>query len=384
MASIMQSSNTVEILTIQPNAVSVQTIEFNNSFSTSSATSSGIIGQLSSSLTNTSEYLMNKTIGTTLTTSANTAEKLKILNSNGNSICYIANSSNVWCLTPVKINDQLDEIIRYKNYELGLNLVSSQLLFNNKNPVCTFASSWQSLNNTTHTMANDLLNDKANILLRPFFTLKALTNDVDEILHRRIKNLNALDLFSKKRYSKSFQLFQEMNTDPSHLIAFLPGLLPDAYRAKLSLDEYFPQLDAKEKEDAIACLIDYLQFKRNEFLKDNKTLKDDPTFILSPLIEGRIVFKNRLQILQIIDTTLLKCYLKSKENLVPFFLRREPNFLHVGESERLLNQHNKMNELIILYEKKEEHEKALGLLLGESSKPNSNLSGFYILASNIN
>jgi hypothetical protein len=377
MAGIMSSSNTVEILTIQPNAVSVQTIEFNNSFSSSSTSSSGIIGQLSSSLTNTSEYLMNKTIGTTITQSSNTGDRLKILNSNGNSICYIANSSNVWCLTPIKINDQLDEIIRYKNYELGLNLVSSQLLFNNKNPECAFASSWQSLTNMSNSMVNNVLNDKANVLLRPFFTIKSLTNDVDEILHRRIRNLNALDLFSKKRYSKSFQLFQEMNTDPSHLIAFLPGLLPDSYRAKLNLDEFFPTLDAKEKEDAIACLIDYLQFKRNEFLKDNKTLKDDPTFILTPLIEGRIVFKNRLQILQIIDTTLLKCYLKSKENLVPFFLRREPNFLHVGESERLLNQHNKMNELIILYEKKEEHEKALSLLLTESSKPNSTLTGLY-------
>ena len=376
MAGVMQSSNAVEVVTIQPQAISAQILEFNSSPSSTATTS--IIGALGTSLTSTGEYLMNKTIGTAHTSSsnlaANSTERLKILKSNGNSVCYIANSSNVWCIIPLKINDQLEEVLRHKNFELGLNLISSQLFFNNKSPECAFAKSWQSLAAASSSASTDLLNDKSN-LLRPFFTIKALINDVDEILQRRVRNLNALDLFSKKRYNKSFQLFQEMNTDPSHLIAFLPGLLPDAYRAKLNLDEYFPVLDAKEKEDAIACLIDYLQFKRNEFLKDNKTLKDDPNFILTPLIEGRIVFKNRLQILQIIDTTLLKCYLKSKENLVPFFLRRDPNFLHLGESERLLNQHNKINELIILYEKKEEHEKALSLLLSESLKPNSNLSG---------
>lgn len=161
-----------------------------------------------------------------------------------------------------------------------------------------------------------------------------------------------------------------MKTDPSHLIAFLPGLLPDNYRSKLNLDDYYPSLNPKEQEDAIASLIDYLQFKRNEYLKAN-----DQNFSLIPLIEGRPVLKARTQILQIIDTTLLKCYLKSKENLVQFFLRRDPNFLHLEESERLLNQHNKLNELIILYEKKEAHEKALNLLMTESSKSNSNLSG---------
>jgi hypothetical protein len=166
-----------------------------------------------------------------------------------------------------------------------------------------------------------------------------------------------------------------MKTDPSHLIAFLPGLLPDAYRTKLNLDDYFPKLDSKEQEEAISALIDYLQFKRNEFLKEGKTALNDQSFTLIPLIDGRPVFKTRTQILEIIDTTLLKCYLKLKDNLVPFFLRRDPNFLHLEESERLLIQHDKLSELIILYEKKETHEKALTLLVNESKKPSSNLFG---------
>ena len=374
MIGIMQSSNTVEIITIQPTANSVQLIEFGSSSTMSTSTSSsGIMGTLGSSLSTTSEFLINKTIGPALSSAANSADRLKILKSNGNSICYIANSSNVWCLTPIKINEQLEEIIRYKYFDLGLNLIASQLFYN-KNPDAAFNKSWQALAISSNPFKETTPHEKS-ALLKPFFSMKLMHNEVDETLFRRIKNLHALELFWKKRFSKAFALFQEMNTDPSHLIASIPGLLPENYRARLDIDKSFPTLDAKETEDAIACLIDYLQFKRNEFLKDNKTLKEDPTFILTPLIEGRSVFKNRLQILQIIDTTLLKCYLKSKENLVPFFLRRDPNFLHLGESERLLTEHDKTNELIILYEKKEEHEKALGLLTKESSKGNSNLTG---------
>lgn len=94
------------------------------------------------------------------------------------------------------------------------------------------------------------------------------------------------------------------------------------------------------------------------------------------MIEGRLVLKTRKQALQILDTTLLKCYLKSKENLVQSFLRRDASFLHLEESERLLKQHNKLNELIILYEKKDAHDKALNLLVTESTKSNSHLAGY--------
>ena len=296
----------------------------------------------------------------------NPADRIKVIKSNNNSVCYVATQSYVWCLIPIKINDQLEQILRYKNYELGLNLILTQLNFNQTNE-CPFAKSWP-ISSTS---------PKQNVskILLPFFSFNPLENEVNEITQRKIKNLNALDLFCRKKFTESLQLFQNMKTDPSHIIAFLPGLLPDAYRSKLKFDEYYPVLDAKEMEDAIGSLIDYLQVKRNEFLKESKQINDPTNFNLIPLIEGKPVLKTRQQILQIIDTTLLKCYLKTKENLVPFFLRREQNFLHLDESERLLTQHNKISELIILYEKKEAHEKALNLLLTELPKQNSVLYG---------
>lgn len=161
-------------------------------------------------------------------------------------------------------------------------------------------------------------------------------------------------------------------------IQILKGLLPDAYRNKLKFDEFYPVLDAKELEEAIERLIDYLQSKRGTFIKEIKELNEAKAqeFVLTPLIENRLVLKTRKQILQIIETTLLKCYLKTKENLVPIFLRTcDKDHLHLEEAERLLKQHNKISELIILYEKKEEHEKALCLLVNESTKNSSPLFG---------
>ncbi|CAF0790190.1 unnamed protein product [Brachionus calyciflorus] len=353
LLGILPNSNTVEVLVYQPKSTSVQLIELTREMSgNSSNLSSGLSTSLSQSFTSKIAPIMDNVpfgLGG-LGSNANSPDKLKLLKSNGNSICYVANQSNVWCLTPIKMNEQIESTIRLKNYDLGLYLISAQNLFNEskvqENPI-----------------------DKPT-QLKPFFSLKYLELNLDESLIRKLKNFHALELFIRRKFSDSFHLFQEMKTDPSHLIAFFPGLLPDGYRSKLNLDEFYQNFDPKELEDAIAGLIDYLQFKRNEFLK-----LADKDFLLIPLVDGRPVIKKKIQVLEIIDTTLLKCYLKSKENLVQFFLRRDPNFLHLDESERLLNQHNKLNELIILYEKKEAHEKALNLLLAESSKSNSNLSG---------
>lgn len=67
--------------------------------------------------------------------------------------------------------------------------------------------------------------------------------------------------------------------------------------------------------------------------------------------------------MQIIDTTLLKCYLQTNEALVAPLLRR--NYCHLGETEKILKKMGKHNELIILYQTKGQHRKALELLREE-------------------
>ena len=72
--------------------------------------------------------------------------------------------------------------------------------------------------------------------------------------------------------------------------------------------------------------------------------------------------KLRRQLLQIVDTTLLKCYLLTNDALVASLLRLRDNNCHLEESERALKKHHKYAELIILYQTRGNHQKALELL----------------------
>ena len=66
--------------------------------------------------------------------------------------------------------------------------------------------------------------------------------------------------------------------------------------------------------------------------------------------------------MQILDTTLLKCYLKTNDALVAPLLRLPENQCHLEESERALKRCQKWSELIIFYNTRGLHKKALNLL----------------------
>ena len=80
-------------------------------------------------------------------------------------------------------------------------------------------------------------------------------------------------------------------------------------------------------------------------------------------------------LLQIIDTSLLKCYLQTNENMIAPLLRLQDNNCHVEECERVLVKAKKVNELVLLYQSKGIHKKALDLLLRQADSPNGPLSG---------
>lgn len=82
----------------------------------------------------------------------------------------------------------------------------------------------------------------------------------------------------------------------------------------------------------------------------------------SSIIDVSNVKASRRQLLQIVDTTLLKCYLLTNDALVASLLRLRDNHCHLEESERALKRHHKHAELIILYQTRGLHRKALELL----------------------
>ena len=93
------------------------------------------------------------------------------------------------------------------------------------------------------------------------------------------------------------------------------------------------------------------------------------------MVEGVEVITSKELALEILDTTLLKCYLQVNDALVAVLLRFKDNCCNMEETERVLQKSQKINELVIFYKTRKLHQKALELLRSHSSNPDSPLSG---------
>uniref|UniRef100_A0A671XC74 VPS39 subunit of HOPS complex n=1 Tax=Sparus aurata TaxID=8175 RepID=A0A671XC74_SPAAU len=253
-------------------------------------------------------------------------QRPRFITSAGPNIVYVASNHFVWRLVPVSISSQIRQLLQDKQFELALQLAK---------------------------MKDDSDGDKKQ-----------------QIHH--IQNLFAFNLFCQKRFDDSMQVFAKLGTDPTHVIGLYPDLLPADYRKQLHYPNPLPTLSGAELEKAHLALIDYLTQKRSHLVKQ---LNDSDPSTTSPLMEGTPTIRSRKKLLQIIDTTLLKCYLHTNVALVSPLLRLENNHCHIEESECVLKKAHKYSELIILYEKKGLHQKALQVLLDQSTKANSPLKG---------
>jgi len=242
----------------------------------------------------------------------------------GDGCIYVASQQNVWRLTPVPNAAQIRQLLQTKEFELALKLAE--------------------------------LSQESEI--------------EKEKRIRNIKNLYAFELFCQRRFDESLKLFSRLGTDPSHVIGLYPNLLPQDFRKNLEYPDKLPELTDLECERGYLYLIEYLTQKRNELTKDM-----DKEMSTSAIVEGNKTIKSRKQLSQIIDTTMLKCYLQTNDALVAPLLRLKDNNCHVDESERVLKKKEKFSELIILYEKKGLHQKALTVLMKQAARPDSPLKG---------
>uniref|UniRef100_A0A2K6JVP8 VPS39 subunit of HOPS complex n=1 Tax=Rhinopithecus bieti TaxID=61621 RepID=A0A2K6JVP8_RHIBE len=254
-------------------------------------------------------------------------QRPRFITSGGSNIIYVASNHFVWRLIPVPMATQIQQLLQDKQFELALQLAE---------------------------MKDDSDSEKQQ-----------------QIHH--IKNLYAFNLFCQKRFDESMQVFAKLGTDPTHVMGLYPDLLPTDYRKQLQYPNPLPVLSGAELEKAHLALIDYLTQKRSQLVK--KLNDSDHQSSTSPLMEGTPTIKSKRKLLQIIDTTLLKCYLHTNVALVAPLLRLENNHCHIEESEHVLKKAHKYSELIILYEKKGLHEKALQVLVDQSKKANSPLKG---------
>lgn len=96
------------------------------------------------------------------------------------------------------------------------------------------------------------------------------------------------------------------------------------------------KLTDKDLENGLLALIDYLVEIRS---------------LVGKALPGAKPFgRNPKTLLSIIDTTLLKCYLETNDSFVSSLIRL--NNCHLEESEKILKNYKKFNELIILYQTK--------------------------------
>ena len=238
---------------------------------------------------------------------------------------FIASAGMVWCLAMVPVAEQVPQLLRDKQFELA----------------CTVATTCE-------------------------------PNTADK--SRRIQNIQTLmafDLFCSHKFSESMEVFFKLEICPSHVVGLFQNLLPAEFQDKLQYPDKPPALQGRQLENALLALIEFLTQCRHKLGR----VASQPALSPQPLVEGVIVIKSRKQALQIIDTTLLKCYLQTNDALVAPLLRLKENWCHQEEAERVLLRAGKFTELVIFYNTRGMHRRALELLSEHSGKQESPLAG---------
>ncbi|KAF4521840.1 hypothetical protein B566_EDAN003714, partial [Ephemera danica] len=231
---------------------------------------------------------------------------------------YAASATEVWSLQAVPLSQQIHRLLEDKQFELALKLTN----------------------------------------------ISESQEDKSKNVHQ-IQTLYAHDLFEKKEYSKSMNEFLKLGTDPYKVIQLFPDLIIKPGSSGGSPDSPLlpnsTRMLEQDLEKALLALIEYLTEIRRTHLGVNDIKNSDQAT------------KSKKNLIQIIDTTLLKCYLQTNDALVAPLLRL--NRCHLGETEQMLKKYQKYRELIILYQTNGMHAFALKLLQDQASNPESPLHG---------
>lgn len=241
---------------------------------------------------------------------------------------FVASISHVWCVRAIDVTHQIRTLLEQTQFQLALKLTS----------------------------LSDISEEEK----------------VKQIY--KIQTLYAHHLFRSKRFQEAMDQFLKIGTDPYEVIMLFPDLVtPSSNNPEVS-DPTLPKLQDHDLEKGLRALIVFLTEVRHKLMGDSKA-KDKDNIKEKSLIEGK---KNMTavateQLLKIIDTTLLKCYLQTTDALVAPLLRL--NHCHLAEAEKTLLMHQKYPELIILYQTKGQHRKALELLEKHAKENDSSLKG---------
>lgn len=103
-------------------------------------------------------------------------------------------------------------------------------------------------------------------------------------------------------------------------------------------------IGTKELEDAVGCLIRFLADKRQKIQKSLQTLQQNNDSFSYNHQEHEDEIQEKLHVLEVVDTALLKSYMMTNERLVGSLLR-VTNHCNLEETESLLLKHKVRNAL---------------------------------------
>uniref|UniRef100_A0A914GUY8 Protein farnesyltransferase n=1 Tax=Globodera rostochiensis TaxID=31243 RepID=A0A914GUY8_GLORO len=190
----------------------------------------------------------------------------------------------------------------------------------------------------------------------------------------------ATKYFFERKFSKCFEIHTELKTDVLLVLNLFPFFIPEKYVAVLTR---YPQAELQtfevsleniaenERKFATQALIQYLVARRAEQI----ALVNQHYLDYNSGNKARTLCTNELKrheaSLELIDTVLLKCYIKANPSMAKSLLRTKNCCCIVSEAEKDLNQYGLFEELLILYEKKKMYRKYLELLQREVKKHES-------------
>ncbi|CAL2046117.1 unnamed protein product [Caenorhabditis brenneri] len=183
-----------------------------------------------------------------------------------------------------------------------------------------------------------------------------------------IKKKAALNLFNQKKFDESFALFGEIKTDVLTILRMFPELLPDGFQVRMT--GVVNDMPANDRIRALLALGNYLSEIRTEHAKHIELynrLKTSGTAKKSDSEE----MEKLMVTLRVVDTTLLRCYIKTKPALVDSLIRLPSNACYFKDAKEILESEGRLRSLFVLYETRKQHDLALKLLKEQSMiKPN--------------
>ena len=237
---------------------------------------------------------------------------------------YVASASHMWFFRMVPVAKQVNQLIKDKQFELVIALLTSP-------------------------------SNKASL-------------DIDKERILKIEELHAFDLFCNFKFKESLDKFYELGVDTSQVIGLYGDLLPKEFQNSLN-SNYPSQLPVLEGEHLITAIRDLIEYLTKVRHRHN----------IREAEKRKSTDRSNSRANEIVDTTLVKCYLKIYDDggrsLLRSMLRLRDNQCHLKETESVLRDHKKYNELTTFYRTRGLHRKALKLLRKHAEDEDSSLYG---------